>query len=242
MQDRVVHIRNLGIRLAPDFAVVIEALDLRRGEVLVLDAVSGAGKSTVLGLISGAIAPSGFENTRHELAGAPIRHSARPDAHIGTDTVGFVLQTNVLVPYLTLGENIRLPLVISGKTADAGWHDHVVGALGLGALLDRKPTEVSVGQRQRATIARALVPRPRILLLDEPVSALDPANVAQVEELISILAQEADAATILASHQSQSGVFASAPRGSHQVIRLDGVTYSVFSGPAARPATVARVV
>jgi putative ABC transport system ATP-binding protein len=231
MQKQAIHIRNLGVRLAPDFAVVIEQLDLQPGEVLVLDAVSGAGKSTVLGLIAGAITASAFENTRHELDGLNIHGDGSTQVPVGTDKLGFVLQTNVLIPYLTLGENIRLPLEISGKKVDKGWYEHVVAALGLSALLDRKPTEVSVGQRQRATIARALAPRPKILLLDEPVSALDPANVAQVEELISILAQEAEAATILASHQAQSGVFASALRGSHEVIKLEGVTYSVFSGP-----------
>lgn len=231
MTKEVIHIRNLGVRLAPDFAVVIEHLDLKPGEVLVLDAVSGAGKSTVLGLISGAITPSVFENTRHELDGLTLGRHGSHQALVGTDKLGFVLQTNVLIPYLTLGENIRLPLEISGQRVENSWYEHVVGALGLNALLDRKPTNASVGQRQRATIARALAPRPKILLLDEPVSALDPANVTQVEELISILAQEAEAATILASHQAQSGVFASALRGSHQVIKLDGVTYSVFSGP-----------
>lgn len=231
MTKEVIHIRNLGVRLAPEFAVVIEQLDLKPSEVLVLDAISGAGKSTVLGLIAGAITASEFENTKHELDGLALRGGGLQPALVGTDKLGFVLQTNVLIPYLTLGENIRLPLEISGQTVDNGWYEHVIGALGLHALLDRKPTNASVGQRQRATIARALVPRPKILLLDEPVSALDPANVTQVEELISILAQEADAATILASHQSQSGVFASALRGSHQVIKLDGVTYSVFSGP-----------
>jgi putative ABC transport system ATP-binding protein len=119
---------------------------------------------------------------------------------------------------------------------DEDWQKHLVGALGLTGLLDRRPSQVSVGQRQRVSIARALVAKPALLLLDEPVSALDPANVTQVEHLISILSQEAGAATLLASHQAQNGAFAEAPRGDHRVFEHAGVTYSVFNDAAGQQA------
>lgn len=230
MTDAVLHIRNLGVRLAHDFAVVIETMDLQRGETLILDAVSGTGKSTVLGLISGAIAPDDFADCDHRVAGHDLFTPQGRAAVAAPDVMGFVLQTNALIPYLSIQENIRLPLAIKGHTPDQDWHDHLIAALGISGLLARKPAQISVGQRQRASIARALLARPRVLLLDEPVSALDPANVAQVEQLIAILAQEAGSAVVLASHQSQSGAFEDARRGTHSVFSHQQVTYSVFGG------------
>lgn len=229
MQDEVLHIRNIGIRLSDDFAVVVERLDLGRGQMLVLDAVSGAGKSTALGLIAGAIGATDFAHSVHRLCGEDVQPDGEHAGFASPEKLGFVLQTNALIPYLSITENIRLPLAVCDRMPDQDWERHLIGALGLRDLLDRKPAEISVGQRQRASIARALLARPALMLLDEPVSALDPANVTQVEQLIVILAEEVGAAIVLASHQAQTGAFAEVPRGRHRVMTHDGVTYSVFT-------------
>ncbi len=240
MSQEVLHIRNVGIHLSDDFAVVVEYLDLQRGQMLVLDAVSGAGKSTALGLIAGAITASDFPNAVHRLCGAGVPRDGDHSNFAAPENLGFVLQTNALIPYLSIDENIRLPLAVRSQTPDMDWHGHLIGALGLRELLNRKPAQISVGQRQRASIARALLARPALLLLDEPVSALDPANVDQVEQLIVILAEEAGSAIVLASHQAQTGAFAEVPRGGHRVMTHEGVTYSVFddgraAGEEAQP-------
>jgi len=229
VSDNVVHIRNLGIKLGSEFAVIIEALDLTPGEVVVLDAESGAGKSTALGLISGAIAPSSFNGSVHRLSGLDVHQDLPRNQFAGPDRVGFVLQTNVLMPYLNVIENIQLPMRIAGLSPDASWADHLIGTLGLAPLEQRRPMHVSVGQRQRAAIARALLGKPELLLLDEPVSALDPANSAQVENLIQILAQDAGCAVVLASHQAFRGAFSDTRRAGHRSMNLEGVSYSVFS-------------
>ena len=232
MPEPVLHIRSLGAHLAKDFAVVVEALDLAPGERLVMDAVSGAGKSTALGLISGGRASSGLHGEVHEICGVSVNDSARRSDYARPEALGFVLQTNTLVPYISVGENIRLPARIAGVATDTGWEDHLVDLLGLAPLLARNPEALSVGQRQRVSVARALLARPALLLLDEPAASLDPGNVAHVETLISHLAEEAGSGILLASHQAQTGVFADVPRVSHRVLSHDGVTYSLFKRSA----------
>jgi putative ABC transport system ATP-binding protein len=228
MPGPVLHIRSLGAHLAKDFAVVIEALDLNPGERLVMDAVSGAGKSTALGLISGGLASSGLQGEIHEICGVSVPASARRSDFARPEMLGFVLQTNTLVPYISVAENIHLPARITGLTTDVAWQSRLLDLLGLEPLLARYPEALSVGQRQRVSVARALLARPALLLLDEPVASLDPGNVAQVETLISHLAEEAGSGILLASHQAQTGVFADVPRVSHRVLSHEGVTYSLF--------------
>ncbi len=227
MAGNALHIRNIGSHLEPGFAVVIEAIDIDRGEVVVLDAASGTGKSTVLGLVSGAIPSDDFPDSVHVVAGQDMSPGA---PHPGPQNLGFVLQTNTLVPYLDIRSNISLPLDIAGMRPDPDWFGHLCARLGIRDLMQRKPHQISVGQRQRVSIARAFLGRPALLLLDEPVSALDPANAEIVETLISLLADEAGSGVLLASHQAARGIFASARRTSYELRVFEGVSYSVFGG------------
>lgn len=231
--DPVLRVRNLGVRLGPDLVVMVRSLEVRPGEVLLLKAPSGAGKSTVLGLISGAIASSGFSGEIHEIVGRVFDRRVPRRRLAGPETLGFVLQTNALISCLTAIENIELPLRIAGRAPDPTWRAHLMEALGIGGLGSRRPAQISVGQRQRVAIARALIGPPALLLLDEPVSSLDPGNVAQVEALIRQLAEEARSAVVLASHHAGRGAFRDARRATHAVRRGDGVTYSIFGTEGA---------
>lgn len=242
----VLHARNLGCRLGEGFAVVIDALDLEGGEVLVLDSASGTGKSTVLGLVAAAIPGAGLAGERLRLAGREVPARSAPDSaasdraasdragFAAPDVLGFVLQTARLIPFLTLRENILLPARVAGIALDGAWCAQLQERLGIAALAGRRPDQVSVGQRQRAAVARAMAARPRLLLLDEPVSALDPANTEAVEALIAEVAAEAGAAVLLASHKAAQGAFARAPRCGHVLTRdAEGVQVSRFCGPGA---------
>ena len=98
--------------------------------------------------------------------------------------IGFVYQADNLLPFLTLLENVGLPLALNG---DFVWTQKSLGALaslGLAGLAHRLPDHVSGGQRQRAAVARAVVHQPKIILADEPTGALDTANAAGVIELL----------------------------------------------------------
>ena len=138
-------------------------LDVRRGEFVSLLGPSGCGKSTALRLIAGLSEPT---------AGT-IRWggSAASAAH----DIGFVFQEPTLMPWTTVARNVDLPLRLDG-TSSAEAVPRVAAALervGLAGFRDAYPRELSGGMKMRVSIARALVTRPRVLLMDEPFAALD---------------------------------------------------------------------
>jgi putative ABC transport system ATP-binding protein len=96
------------------------------------------------------------------------------------DRIGFVFQAYNLVPTLTAGENITLPLDIAGAQVDRDWFDTVVATIGLGDRLVHRPSELSGGEQQRVACARALVSRPAIVFADEPTGNLDSQASAEV--------------------------------------------------------------
>jgi NitT/TauT family transport system ATP-binding protein len=140
-------------------------LDTRPGEFLTLLGPSGCGKSTALRLIAGLSEPTGgrVEWPRSGAAGAAARD------------IGFVFQEPTLMPWATVAANVRLPLRLSGLD-DAASQPRVAAALervGLVGFADAYPRQLSGGMKMRASIARALVTEPRLLLMDEPFAALD---------------------------------------------------------------------
>jgi putative spermidine/putrescine transport system ATP-binding protein len=143
------------------------SLTVARGEFLTLLGPSGSGKTTMLMAIAGFVAPT---SGRILLNSQPIQHLP-PDKR----NFGMVFQGYALFPHLTVARNIAFPLEVRGtpkseidrKVGDA------LGLVQLGALADRLPRQLSGGQQQRVALARALVFAPHLLLLDEPLSALD---------------------------------------------------------------------
>jgi multiple sugar transport system ATP-binding protein len=149
------------------------SLDIREGELFVILGPSGCGKSTLLNLIAGLEKPSHGEIRFDEMiVASTTRRIFRPPRE---RDVAMVFQTYALYPHLNVFENIAFPLRIA-KSNDSDIHKAVTRiseSLEIEALLDRKPAELSGGQRQRVAIARALVRKPKLFLLDEPLSNLD---------------------------------------------------------------------
>ncbi|HTB03500.1 MAG TPA: ABC transporter ATP-binding protein [Bradyrhizobium sp.] len=140
-------------------------LDVRKGEFISLLGPSGCGKSTALRLIAGLNAPSSGEvGVAHRSREAQAAHS-----------IGFVFQEPTLMPWTSVRENVRLPLRIahaSPAEADARVAE-ALAQVGLADFADAYPRELSGGMKMRASLARALVTDPDILLMDEPFAALD---------------------------------------------------------------------
>jgi NitT/TauT family transport system ATP-binding protein len=136
-------------------------LDIRRGEFVSLLGASGCGKSTVLRLIAGLLAPS---------SGA-VDVPRNDDEH----AIGFVFQEPTLMPWCSVRDNVRLPLKLGG-VPEAQAAPRVAEALaqvGLADFAGAYPRELSGGMKMRVSLARALVTKPAILLMDEPFAALD---------------------------------------------------------------------
>lgn len=186
----------------------IDRFTLARGEKLFLRGPSGSGKSTLLGLIAGVLSP---ETGMIEVLGNDMaKLSAAKRDRVRADHLGVIFQMFNLVPYLSVTGNVTLPLHFSPARRKAvGAHPNeearrLLDRLGLSdpALLDRRVSDLSVGQQQRVAAARALMGGPDIVIADEPTSALDADARDRFIQLLSEEAGRTGAALLFVSHDA----------------------------------------
>ena len=175
-------------------------LDLRPGEFVSLLGPSGCGKSTALRLIAGLSEPSrGVIAWDGEGAGSRA-----------AGEIGFVFQEPTLMPWATVADNVRLPLKIKGLAQ--GSQPRVAAALARVGLADRAdayPRELSGGMKMRASIARALVTEPKLLLMDEPFAALDEVTRFKLNEDLLSLWRSLDKSVVFVTHSVFESVYLS---------------------------------
>jgi putative ABC transport system ATP-binding protein len=170
--------------------------------LVVIRGRSGSGKTTLLELISGLLVPSaGSVRTLGVVVSAlpsAERRSFRKQA------IGHVFQDFRLLPELNAWENVALPLWLSGVKSSSAREQAVAGlaALDLGWARDRRPEALSGGEQQRVGLARALAPRPRLILADEPTANLDDDSARTVGELLRATAMQGTA-VLVASHDER---------------------------------------
>lgn len=157
-------------------------LDVHAGEFTAVMGPSGSGKSTLMHCLAALdTADSGQVHIGEQDL---TRLDDKALTRLRRDEIGFVFQSFNLVPTLSAGENILLPLAIAGRRPDREWYDAVIATVGIGDRLTHRPNELSGGQQQRVAVARALVSRPRIVFADEPTGNLDSRSGAEVLELL----------------------------------------------------------
>lgn len=190
----MIRLEGVGVTVGA-FALADISLTVPDGAHALLIGPTGAGKTTVLEAIAGHLPPS---RGRIELGGVDAA-GVPPERR----QVGFVYQHYHLFPHLSVRENIAYGLRAT-RAAPRPGHGPRVGALaaalGLEPLLDRAPGALSGGERQRVALARALAPSPRILLLDEPFAALDPATRQQLRRELRALHQRERFTILQVSH------------------------------------------
>jgi molybdate transport system ATP-binding protein len=159
---------------------------------------SGAGKSTLVNLIAGLIAPDRGRIALDETV--LFDAAARIDVPPHRRRIGCVFQEGRLFPHLTVRRNLDYGRYMSGLPHDDAGMRHIVELLDIGRLLDRRPGKLSGGERQRVAIGRALLMRPRLLLLDEPLASLDAARKREILPYLVRLRDDAKVPMLYVSH------------------------------------------
>ena len=189
--DVVVSTRGLTKRYGTVTAVDGLDLEVRKGEIYAFLGRNGAGKTTTIRMILGLIRPLAGEV---RVFGQPVR-SNRPE---WLRRVGSLVETATAYPNLTVRENLDLHRRLTGASQQAV--PDVIERLGLGPAADRRAGHLSLGNKQRLALARALVHGPELLVLDEPANALDPAGIVEIRELLRSLADDQGTTVFVSSH------------------------------------------
>jgi putative ABC transport system ATP-binding protein len=217
----------------------LAGLDLvvRRGELVAVMGPSGSGKTTLLNCLSGL---DDIDGGRVLVEGQDLfaMSDARRTSHRAR-SMGFIFQAFNLIPVFSAVENVELPLLLNGVPARKAraTATQMLERVGLGHRTGHRPNELSGGEQQRVTIARALAARPAIVWADEPTGNLDTTMAEQVMELLRRLNTEYQQTIVLVTHDPSIGAAAG------RLIRMrDGRLHSderrISSVPAARTLTM----
>lgn len=181
-------------RLSATFDLSV-AETIKKGELVALYGPSGSGKTTLLRLLAGLTRPDRGNIRSEGERWVDVKHST----FLGPQRrpIGMVFQEYALFPRMTVEENLRFALA-PGQSAEMV--TTLLDRTELTAVRDQYPATLSGGQRQRTALARALVQRPRLLLLDEPLSALDPVLRLRLGQLLRELHETYELSTLLVSH------------------------------------------
>ncbi|MDQ6953907.1 MAG: ABC transporter ATP-binding protein [Mariprofundaceae bacterium] len=176
---------------------------LYRGEFLAVVGESGAGKSTLLQVLGTLDDPDSGEAYLAEQGLFTLNQRER--ARLRNHSIGFVYQAHHLIPELNALENVMLPLLVRGKARKDAEQDAIdlLEKLGLKSRLSHVPAKLSGGEAQRVAVARALVGKPSLLLVDEPTGNLDEVTAQGVFQAMQLLCQQVGTAVIMVTHNME---------------------------------------
>ena len=187
-------------------------LDVLAGEVLAVTGPSGSGKSTLLHVMAGVLVPDagrvdyhGGETTQDIAA---LDEAAR--SRLRLKEFGFIFQFGQLLPDLSALDNVTIPLLLAGtpRRRALAQARETLGELGLSEHLDKRPTQLSGGQAQRAAVARALVTNPHLLFADEPTGSLDSLAAERTMEVLLNSVRSRGAGLVIITHDARVAAYA----------------------------------
>ncbi|MDE2377255.1 molybdenum ABC transporter ATP-binding protein [Bradyrhizobium sp.] len=170
------------------------------GRVTGLFGASGSGKTTLVNMIAGLLRPD-----RGTIAiDGDLLDDTAASLHVPAHRrrIGYVFQDARLFPHLSVAQNLDYGRRMNRLAADPAQHQRVVDLLDIGGLLDRRPGKLSGGERQRVALGRALLSKPRLLLLDEPLGALDEGRKLEILPYLVRLRDEANVPMVYVSHDA----------------------------------------
>ncbi len=178
----------------------LQAAFTSEGRVTGLFGASGSGKTSLVNIIAGLLRPDRgvialddeiLDDTANGVHVPPHRRR-----------IGYVFQDARLFPHMDVAQNLDYGRRMNGIPADAAQHRHVTDLLDIGHLLDRRPGKLSGGERQRVALGRALLSKPRLLLLDEPLGSLDEGRKVEILPYLVRLRDEANVPMVYVSHDA----------------------------------------
>ncbi|MCA9079695.1 MAG: ABC transporter ATP-binding protein [Planctomycetaceae bacterium] len=178
----------------------VEQFDLNSGEQAVLLGQSGGGKTTLLNVIAGISTADAGEIRIGGVDLASLPEPARD--RFRAERIGFIFQTFHLLPAFSALENVLLGMSFSGQSNKA-YARELLTRVGLEQRLDHRPAQLSVGEQQRVSVARALANRPQLMLADEPTASVDVANQELILKLIRETCEENQIALLLVTHSQE---------------------------------------
>ncbi|MCF8476375.1 MAG: molybdenum ABC transporter ATP-binding protein [Pseudolabrys sp.] len=199
--------KNLG-----DFTV--NALFASEGGATVLFGPSGAGKTSIINMIAGLMKPDRGRILLDDLV--LYDKDAGIDLPVWQRRIGTVFQEGRLFPHMSITRNLDYGRWMGGHPPDPAAFAHAVELLDIGHLLDRRPGKLSGGERQRVAVGRALLMKPRLLLLDEPLASLDAGRKADILPYLERLRDDAKVPMIYVSHDA-----AEVKRIATRVVRIE---------------------
>jgi putative ABC transport system ATP-binding protein len=200
-----------GVKIYGKGAAAVRALDaisadFATGKFTAIMGPSGSGKSTLLHCLAGLDRLTSGQVLVGETDLGSLDDRAM--TLLRRERIGFVFQAFNLVPTLTAGENIVLPLTLGGRKPDRAWLQELARSLGIADRLRHRPAELSGGQQQRVATARALVTRPDLLFADEPTGNLDSKAATELLTQIRQAVDEYHQSVVMVTHDPRAAAYA----------------------------------
>ena len=187
-------------------------LDVGAGEVLAVTGPSGSGKSTLLHVMAGVLVPDAGRVDYHggDVSQDITTLDEAARSRLRLKEFGFIFQFGQLLPDLSALDNVTIPLLLAGTARRRALAQarETLGELGLSEHLDKRPTQLSGGQAQRAAVARALVTNPRLLFADEPTGSLDSLAAERTMEVLLGSVHSRGAGLVIITHDARVAAYA----------------------------------
>ena len=176
-------------------------IEVYQGELVMLVGPSGSGKTTLLHTLSGLDAPDRGEVFVDDVSIYKLNDNEL--SHLRSRSFGFIFQSFNLLPNLTALENVQIPLRITGQPNPVEKSMEMLTRVGLGDRAHHRPGQLSGGEQQRVTVARALVTKPKIVFADEPTGNLDSVTSLEVMNLLQEMVKENNSACLMVTHNAE---------------------------------------
>ena len=187
----IIQTNNLTKRYGDTIAVDNVSINVQQGEIYGFLGLNGAGKTTTIRLLLGLIKP---DSGSCKLFGEEPKQATE----IWND-VGYLIETPYSYPNLSVIENLEVIFKLRGLS-DRSLIDEIIERLQLTQYINRKEKNLSLGNKQRLGLAKALMHKPKLLILDEPINGLDPAGIVEIRELLKELSEKHNTTIFLSSH------------------------------------------